>query len=203
MQSRWLGRLLATLALLAVMAGALWHFLSPGTRRPVEAPPQISKSDFKYHHSPPVISSSAKETDPERDLAGQPKSLRSSGLRLPGNIPVTGESEPGFSRRVFLRDPIAAAGCRATIRSWGWMPAPTEPNRPPLITTYDQLAEPDAAHNRQPVGDILAAGRKMMAPCALRWGGALMKVGWPTGFEPATTSSTSLDSTIELRPPTG
>src|SRR5471030_371401 len=31
----------------------------------------------------------------------------------------------------------------------------------------------------------------------------LKKVGWPTGFEPATTSSTSLDSTIELRPPTG
>src|SRR6185295_6643106 len=28
-------------------------------------------------------------------------------------------------------------------------------------------------------------------------------MGWPTGFEPATTSSTSLDSTIELRPPTG
>ena len=27
-------------------------------------------------------------------------------------------------------------------------------------------------------------------------------MGWPTGFEPATTSSTSLDSTIELRPPT-
>ena len=98
MQSRWLGRLLATLALLAVMAGALWHFLSPGTRHPVEAPPQISKSDFKYHHSPPVISSSAKETDPERDLAGQPKSLRSSGLRLPGNIPVTGESGPGAFR---------------------------------------------------------------------------------------------------------
>ena len=24
---------------------------------------------------------------------------------------------------------------------------------------------------------------------------ALMKMGWPTGFEPATTSSTSLDST--------
>src|SRR5450432_1000748 len=30
----------------------------------------------------------------------------------------------------------------------------------------------------------------------------LERVGWPTGFEPATTSSTSLDSTIELRPPT-
>src|ERR1700689_1494293 len=29
----------------------------------------------------------------------------------------------------------------------------------------------------------------------------LEKVGWPTGFEPATTSSTSLDSTIELWPP--
>ncbi len=28
-------------------------------------------------------------------------------------------------------------------------------------------------------------------------------MGWPTGFEPATTSSTSLDSTVELRPPTG
>jgi hypothetical protein len=28
-------------------------------------------------------------------------------------------------------------------------------------------------------------------------------MGWPTGFEPATTSSTSLDSTIELWPPTG
>src|SRR6185295_3576290 len=28
------------------------------------------------------------------------------------------------------------------------------------------------------------------------------EVGWPTGFEPATTSSTSLDSTIELWPPT-
>src|SRR5450631_989996 len=27
-------------------------------------------------------------------------------------------------------------------------------------------------------------------------------MGWPTGFEPATTSSTSLDSTVELRPPT-
>ena len=27
------------------------------------------------------------------------------------------------------------------------------------------------------------------------------EVGWPTGFEPATTGSTSLDSTIELRPP--
>ena len=26
-------------------------------------------------------------------------------------------------------------------------------------------------------------------------------MGWPTGFEPATTSSTSLDSTIELWPP--
>jgi hypothetical protein len=73
MQNRRLGRLLATLALLAVMAGALWHFLSPGTRHPVEAPPRISKSDFKYHYSPPVISSSVKETDPERDLAGQPK----------------------------------------------------------------------------------------------------------------------------------
>src|ERR1035438_8556450 len=28
-----------------------------------------------------------------------------------------------------------------------------------------------------------------------------MKMGWSTGLEPATTSSTSLDSTIELRPP--
>src|SRR5258708_39245530 len=27
------------------------------------------------------------------------------------------------------------------------------------------------------------------------------KMGWPTGFEPATTSSTSLDSTVELWPP--
>ena len=45
----------------------------------------------------------------------------------------------------------------------------------------------------------------------IRWGRTVerpnyefeFEVGWPTGFEPATTSSTSLDSTIELRPPTG
>jgi hypothetical protein len=75
MQNRWLGRLLVTLALLTVVAGALWHFLNAETRKPTEAHPQIAKSDFKYHYAPPVISSSAKEveTEPERDAGGLPK----------------------------------------------------------------------------------------------------------------------------------
>ncbi|MGA3285238.1 MAG: hypothetical protein ABSD57_12385 [Verrucomicrobiota bacterium] len=78
MQNRWLGRLLATLALLTVIAGALWHFLNPGTRKPAGTQPPMARSDFKYHYSPPVISSSVKEAEaePERDLAGQPKILR-------------------------------------------------------------------------------------------------------------------------------
>jgi len=35
----------------------------------------MARSDFKYHYSPPVISSSVKEAEaePERDMAGQPK----------------------------------------------------------------------------------------------------------------------------------
>ena len=75
MQNRWLGRLFATLALLAVVVGALWHFSNAETRKPAEAQHPIAKSDFKYHYSPPVISSSVKETEAEteRDMAGQPK----------------------------------------------------------------------------------------------------------------------------------
>src|ERR1039458_7836210 len=75
MQNRWLGRLLVTLALLTVIAGALWQFLDAKTRKPAEAQSQIAKSDFRYHYTPPVISSSAKEveTEPERDAAGLPK----------------------------------------------------------------------------------------------------------------------------------
>jgi hypothetical protein len=75
MQNRWLGRLLVTLALLAVVAGAVWHFLNPPTRKPAEAQPPRARSDFKYHYSPPVISSSSNEveTEPNRDAPGLPK----------------------------------------------------------------------------------------------------------------------------------
>lgn len=67
--------MLATLALLAVVAGALWHFLNAESRKPAAAQPPMARSDFKYHYSLPVISSSAKEaeTEPERDAAGPPK----------------------------------------------------------------------------------------------------------------------------------
>jgi hypothetical protein len=78
MQNRWTGRLLATLALLTLVAGALWHLLNAGPRKPAEAQSQIAKSDFKYHYTPPVISSPSKgvENESERDMAGQPKILR-------------------------------------------------------------------------------------------------------------------------------
>jgi hypothetical protein len=72
MQNRWTGRLLATLALLAVVAGALWHFLNAETRKPAEVHPQMAKSDFKYH-SPPKLESSTKEDSPEPERDGLPK----------------------------------------------------------------------------------------------------------------------------------
>ena len=75
MQNRWLGRLLITLALLAVVVGALWHFLNPRTRKPAGVPVPVARSDFKYHYAPPVISSSSNEveTEPERDALVRPK----------------------------------------------------------------------------------------------------------------------------------
>ncbi|HXR04081.1 MAG TPA: hypothetical protein VN836_05170 [Verrucomicrobiae bacterium] len=75
MQNRWLGKSLLTLALLILFAGALWHFLNPGAQKPAEAPPPMARSDFKYHYTPPIISDSGNgtESEPARDLAGQPK----------------------------------------------------------------------------------------------------------------------------------
>src|SRR5664279_3002088 len=75
MQNSWTGRALISLAMLVLIAGALWHFLNSGTRKPAGASPQIDKSDFQYHYTPPVVSHSLKETEPEpeRDVAGLPK----------------------------------------------------------------------------------------------------------------------------------
>ena len=77
MQSSPFNRLLLALVVLVVAAGAslLLHFINSEVQKPDETPPQFSKSDFKYHYTPPVFSSSANkaEAEPERDLAGQPK----------------------------------------------------------------------------------------------------------------------------------
>lgn len=75
MQNTWTGKMLISLALLVLIAGAVWHFLNPQMRKPAEAQFPTAKSDFKYHYTPPVISSSSSEAEakPERDLAGQPK----------------------------------------------------------------------------------------------------------------------------------
>lgn len=64
-----------TLAMLVVIAGALWHFLNPQTRKTGEASHPIAKSDFKYHYTPMVISrpSTEVEAEPERDAMGRPK----------------------------------------------------------------------------------------------------------------------------------
>lgn len=67
--------MLVSLAMLVLIAGALWHFLNAETRKPAAAQPPIAKSDFKYHYSPPVISSSSNEveTEPDRGASGLPK----------------------------------------------------------------------------------------------------------------------------------
>ncbi len=57
--------------------------------------------------------------------------------------------------------------------------------------------------NRRPKpGFSLAIHAGGLWPVRGRSNRPLAEVGWPTGLEPATTSSTSLDSTIELWPPT-
>ena len=75
MKNSWTGKVLVSLAMLVLIAGALWHFLSAETRKPAAAQPPIAKSDFKYHYSPPGISHPSKEveTEPERDTMGRPK----------------------------------------------------------------------------------------------------------------------------------
>ncbi len=75
MQNSWTGKAFLSLAMLVLIAGALWHFFSPGTRQPVEATPQIAKSDFKYHYASPAVSrpSTEIETESERDTMGRPK----------------------------------------------------------------------------------------------------------------------------------
>jgi hypothetical protein len=75
MKNSWTGKVLVSLAMLVLIAGALWHFLNAETRKPAAAQPPIAKSDFKYHYSPPVISSSSNEveTEPDRGASGLPK----------------------------------------------------------------------------------------------------------------------------------
>ena len=75
MQNSWTGKRLLTLALGALIAGALWHFFSPEARKPADLQLPTAKSDFKYHYTPPVLANSATDavTEPERDRAGQPK----------------------------------------------------------------------------------------------------------------------------------
>jgi hypothetical protein len=75
MLNRWLGRLFVTLAMLVLIAGALWHFLNPKIQKPSEAQPRVAKSDFEYHYTAPVISYSSQgvEFESERDALGRPK----------------------------------------------------------------------------------------------------------------------------------
>jgi hypothetical protein len=75
MKNSWTGKVLVSLAMLVLIAGALWHFLNAETRKSAAAQPPIAKSDFKYHYSPPVISSSSNEveTEPDRGASGLPK----------------------------------------------------------------------------------------------------------------------------------
>jgi hypothetical protein len=72
MQNRWLGRLLITLALLVVVAGALWHFLNLGVRPPAVTSPPIAKSDFKYHYTPPALPSAPTKAETESDTSERP-----------------------------------------------------------------------------------------------------------------------------------
>jgi hypothetical protein len=72
MQHSWTGKAFLSLAMLVLIVGAGWHFLDPGTRQPVEAPPQISKSDFKYHYMPPALPSASKRAEPESDTSARP-----------------------------------------------------------------------------------------------------------------------------------
>ena len=67
----------------------------------------------------------------------------------------------------------------------------------------DQLAQTLALDQADPAFAISVHGTGHVGGFSHTSVWALMKMGWPTGFEPATTSSTSLDSTVELRPPTG
>jgi hypothetical protein len=75
MKNSWTGKVLVSLAMLVMIAGALWHFLNAETRKPAAAQPPIAKSDFKYPYPAPIVSSSSKEADPESesDAAALPK----------------------------------------------------------------------------------------------------------------------------------
>jgi hypothetical protein len=75
MQNSWTGRALISLAMLVLIAGALWHFLNPEIQKPSQAQPRAAKSDFEYHYTPPVVSHSLKEAEPEpgRDTMGRSK----------------------------------------------------------------------------------------------------------------------------------
>ena len=74
-QNSWTGKALISLAMLVLIAGALWHFLNPETQKPSEGQPRVAKSDFEYHYTMPVVSHSSKgiETEPELDIAGRAK----------------------------------------------------------------------------------------------------------------------------------
>jgi hypothetical protein len=74
MQNSWTGKAFLSLAMLVLIAGALWHFLHPGTHQPMEAPRPIARSDFKYHFTPSAIPRPAQEieTKPGQDTTGRP-----------------------------------------------------------------------------------------------------------------------------------
>ncbi|MGD0745129.1 MAG: hypothetical protein ABSA45_08230 [Verrucomicrobiota bacterium] len=73
MQGSPFKKLVLIFLLLATGAALLLQLINSKLKPLEKAPPKISRSDFKYHYSPPVISSSTKEAEPERDRAGEPR----------------------------------------------------------------------------------------------------------------------------------
>jgi hypothetical protein len=72
MQNSWTGKAFISLAMLVLMAGAVWHFLHPGPHTPAGVPPPIAKSDFKYHYTPPALPLASTSVEPESDTSARP-----------------------------------------------------------------------------------------------------------------------------------
>ncbi len=72
MQNTWTGKMLISLALLVLIAGAVWHFFHPKPQDSGVARPSVARSDFKYHYLPPVLPSASIKAEPEADTSDRP-----------------------------------------------------------------------------------------------------------------------------------